>query len=1001
MSTKPKAKTKSADPEASIYFEYFQHTKNYTALYGDQTVVLMQVGAFFEVYGLKDSENNIAESRIEDFSEVCQLNISEKKIVYDGRQVVMAGFRDFTIDKYLQVLTENGWTAPVIVQEKNGKEVTRKLSQVYSPGTYLSCDTDSSPKITNHIMCIWLETHKCTGKGTRDIIVYGVSVVNIFTGKSSMFQHETPFFMNMTTFDELERYVSIFAPSEVIIISPFERKDVDSIIQLAGLQPQMIHLVNITNEKAKRCSSQKYTKQILSSFFGEEAYDICSEFRTHDMATQSFCYLLNFIQEHNPNLIRKISMPEFNNTSTRMILANHTLSQLNIIRDMNSESQGGQFSCVLSFLNKCCSSMGKRRFQYQLLNPNFDEEWLGIEYNMTSTLLNDNYYFVDLFRKQLGQIRDIEKICRQLVVKKVYPSSMAHLYKSIQNIQHMNTCLFENPDICDYLCNEFEYEGNSFEYIQTTSTSIIEFMDKNLVIDACKEISSMSNFEINIIQRGISAALDEAIDKYNENQEKFDKIKQYLNELIQKQENSVDTDYVKVHETEKSGVCLQITAKRSQLLKKAMDTEISKKVDIIYNISLKDVKFVKASTTTVEITFPIIDAICKNLLIIKDHINLTIGKVYLQFLTSLEGKYYDELENLANYASKIDVLQSKTYVAKQYNYCCPIIDHDSQKAYVNTEELRHPLIEHIQQNELYVTNDLSLGRADGNDGILLYGTNAVGKTSLIRALGVCIIMAQSGMFVPCSKFIYKPYTAIFSRILGNDNLFKGLSTFAVEMTELRIIMKMADENSMILGDELCSGTETESALSIFVAGLMKLNEKGSSYIFATHFHEIVNYEEIMSLSKLAMKHMAVIYDREKDCLVYDRKLKDGSGPRIYGLEVCKSLYLDQEFLDLAYSIRNKYYPETRGELSSPTTVYNGDKLRGKCEMCNIEMAEETHHLNPQKNADGNGFIGSFHKNHKANLASVCEACHDKIHASSNSKMVKRKTTKGFILEKTV
>ena len=85
--------------------------------------------------------------------------------------------------------------------------------------------------------------------------------------------------------------------------------------------------------------------------------------------------------------------------------------------------------------------------------------------------------------------------------------------------------------------------------------------------------------------------------------------------------------------------------------------------------------------------------------------------------------------------------------------------------------LRHCLIEHIQQNELYVTNDVCIGNIKNEtdsvntDGMLLYGTNAVGKTSLIRALGISVIMAQSGMYVPCSSFKYKPYTAIFSRIL--------------------------------------------------------------------------------------------------------------------------------------------------------------------------------------------------------------------------------------------
>jgi DNA mismatch repair protein MutS len=302
----------------------------------------------------------------------------------------------------------------------------------------------------------------------------------------------------------------------------------------------------------------------------------------------------------------------------------------------------------------------------------------------------------------------------------------------------------------------------------------------------------------------------------------------------------------------------------------------------------------------------------------------------------------------------------------------------------------------LQQNELYVTNNVSLGKDDEN-GILLFGTNAVGKTSLIRALGVAIIIAQSGMFVPSSSFTYKPYTAIYSRILGNDNIFKGLSTFAVEMSELRIILKMSDKNSLILGDELCSGTETESALSIFVAGLMSLDEKKSSFIFATHFHEIVGFRQIESLTGVAMKHMAVKYDRENDCLIYDRKLRDGSGPKSYGLEVCKSLHLEMDFLELAYSIRNEYYPEARGELSHSPSVYNAEKIRGLCEICKEKIGEEVHHLQQQKDANDTGYIGTIHKNHKANLVTVCEECHNKFHVKDNDivKKSRKKTTNGY------
>ena len=182
---------------------------------------------------------------------------------------------------------------------------------------------------------------------------------------------------------------------------------------------------------------------------------------------------------------------------------------------------------------------------------------------------------------------------------------------------------------------------------------------------------------------------------------------------------------------------------------------------------------------------------------------------------------------------------------------------------------------------------------------------------------------------------------------------------------------MADENSLILGDELCTGTETESALSIFTAGLMNLHDKRCTFLFATHFHEICRFDEIKTLNRMILKHMSVNYDRETKTLVYDRKLKDGTGNRMYGLEVCKSLYLEDYFLEKAYDIRRKYFDTTRGELSHSPSVYNNNKIRGKCEICKEEMGTETHHLVPQKDADEQGFIGTFHKNHTANLATVC------------------------------
>ena len=147
----------------------------------------------------------------------------------------------------------------------------------------------------------------------------------------------------------------------------------------------------------------------------------------------------------------------------------------------------------------------------------------------------------------------------------------------------------------------------------------------------------------------------------------------------------------------------------------------------------------------------------------------------------------------------IDIVLNKSYVSKKFNYCKPTIE-DGEDSYCHLFDMRHPLIEQLQDDEIYVPNDVHLGVE--NNGILLYGTNAVGKSSLIKSIGVNIIMAQAGMYVSCNKLIFSPYKSIFTRILGNDNIFKGLSTFAVEMCELRTILNNCDKNSLILGDEL-------------------------------------------------------------------------------------------------------------------------------------------------------------------------------------------------------
>lgn len=1038
---------------SSIYTEYFQLTDEYMQKYGPRTVVFMQVGTFFEIYGVRCSNGSLEKSIIEDVALHGNLAITEKKnsndkyVAYESDgNIVCSGFRDYSLEKYLPKLTDNGITVVVFVQETDGKKFKRVFHSVYSPGTYLSYETDTSARMTNHTMCIWIDvvtprlckSTSLVGERTRDLLIYGASVVNIFTGQSSLFEHETVRLMNPTTFDELERFVSVYSPSEIVFVSSLSMSEINQILQYAGVKTSTIHRIDSTdlaNEPIQRCMQQKYMKYMISVFYDEDAYDQHPDFSQYPVATQSFCYLLHFIQEHNPYLVRKIALPYFHNTSKRMVLANHTLKQLNIIDDTNAIEETahrkwgvGGITSVASFLNKCCTPMGRRAFYSQIVNPVFDESWLRREYRMIGNMLSpDRYTIVPFLRIQLKEIGDLEKISRQVTARRIYPNSIYKLFKSLQTIEQIHVCLAEHTDLCDYVV----VVPAAVEQLPSTHTHsmfggilerLIQLISTHLVIEKCKEIQSMQTFDENIICRGVSPKLDEWLDKHRANQDLFDAIRLSLNTLLRKQENTPNTEYVKIHETDKLGGSLQITKKRGSLFKKYLGELSAKNPQAVIRITDKvsipvsEIRLTSgANKTNDEIECPLINRVCRELQEVKDQINHTIQEVYADFLTMFEQNGYADLERVSAYVARLDILQSKTYMAKEYHYCCPELvaqpaETDSLPSYVKAYGLRHCLIEHIQQNEVYVVNDVCLGDCSASQdsrhptlvtdketmsGMLLYGVNAVGKTSLIRALGIAVVMAQAGMFVPCSRFVYRPYRAIYSRILGNDNLFKGLSTFAVEMSELRMILKMADSNSLILGDELCSGTETESALSIFTAGLMDLHDKHASFIFATHFHEILQFEEIAQLSRLSVHHMAVHFDREQDCLVYDRKLLAGVGPSSYGIEVCKSLYLPDAFLEKTYRIRNRYFPKTQGGLQhDPARTYNTQKIRGICEKCRSEIGEETHHLLEQKNADVNGFIGGVHKNHPANLMSLCAKCHAQMHIDQVT-AVRKKTTAGY------
>ena len=1004
----------------SLIKDYFEKTKNHIEEYGELTIVLTQVGAFFEVYGLKDKNDTINGSNIMDFSRICDLNVVDKKVCCGLDAVVMAGFKDHLLDKYIKKLQDAGFTIAVYEQDQQCPNTTRSLTGIYSPGTYFLLETE---KITNHTCCIWIESKKVKKNDISNHVFIGASVIDIFTGSTCIMEYNEVYIKNPCTFDELERFISIYNPSESIIISNLSNSEIEDIVSYTNIRSKKLHnvFINETNnskniQRALNCEKQTYQKELLNKFYKITDYQsFISIFNDNVYATQSFCYLLDFIYQHNPNLIYKISEPTLENSSKKLILANHSLKQLNIIEESDRDYTG-KYSSVVKMLNECITPMGKRKFTYNFLNPVTDENYLQSEYDIIEKLLSKNDY--NIVKTMLVHIKDISKIIRQIMLQKISPKSIYQLYSSICTTKLLyNFCLEEGNE---YIKEYLKLKITNFAVFMEETDNVLNYLQEVFVLDDCKDIDNIQKIEKSFIKNGINTELDNMIKTLMDSQDQLECCRSYFSSLISNYETSskknkkIEEDediksYIKIHETEKNNFSLLATDRRCKILEELIKNKNNvilkykssySGVETNFTLSL-DLEYNKQSASNKVITNNQINLFCKNVGLIKVNLIDTVSKVYKNIIKNLQD-FQDELTNINDLITYLDLIYAKAYIAEKYKYCKPEIE-KNDKSFIEVKELRHCLIEKINQSELYIANDITIGKGSNElNGILLYGTNAVGKTSFIRALGISVVMAQAGLYVPASSYKYSPYKYIFTRILGNDNIFKGLSTFAVEMSELRTILRLADKNSLVLGDELCSGTESISAISIFVSGIQTLNKLGCSFIFATHLHEIISYDEITSLHNVGMKHMSVKYDLIKDSLIYNRKLEDGPGTNMYGLEVCKSLSLPEDFLENAHKIRMKYHPETGSVLDQKGSHFNAKHIKGGiCEKCLQNPAVDVNHLIFQNEANDKGIIKKkgliFNKNNSANLINLCEKCHDEIH-KTKKKYKKTKTTIGITLE---
>jgi DNA mismatch repair protein MutS len=965
--------------------DYFDYAKKYEAQYGPKTVVLMQVGGFFEVYGLKNlTTEEISGSAIVEFTQACDFAMSNKKSnghFIDGVEygVLMAGFPEWSSDKWFERLPTYGFTCIVIRQEKQGKKIVRDVDVILSPGTFFY---ESQKTLSNNIMSIKLYYRNATQRIPHPRIIVGISVVDVLTGDNFFYEYTQEYIHNPSTFDIVEKYYSIFQPNEILLIydpDTFSKQKAKEIVSFIGASSDDVRYVennqsinHDTTEQVRLFEKQTYQHEWIQQIFApNEIYSFLDStlLSENHMALENHTFLLHYVYTHNRDLVSNMKEPKILSQHDHLLLANHSLKQLNFVKD-----KGTKNTCVFDMVNKASTSMGSRKCTHMLMNPTTNKKKLTFEYDSLTKLNKSKSYSYDDFSK-LSKMNDMTKNMRKLTLKKYEPNIISQFFEDFICARNIMQNASEEKVINNYVEH---HTSSNIECIIEQNETMISFIQDNINMDKCSN-TIFFGFEENIFTPEYSEDLQKLYDDYSQLHEEITAHISELNKVISDNSKSkTKVPPVKLYSTEKQHMYLKCTNAKAKTLMAHIKS--AERVKDYSNITTES-----ATSSEKKIVSPFINRILYSIKATKDRINSMSMEVLIRFISEfIEHK--DKIQSIISCIESIDLLVMKENIMRTKNYCVPTIG-KGKMSYFDAKDLRHALIEDIQTDIEYTPNDVSLKE----NGILLYGTNAVGKSSLIKSIGIAVILAQCGFPVPASTFDYVPYKELFTRILGNDDLFKGLSTFAVEMSELRTILKNSTKNSLVLGDELCSGTEYGSAISIFSAGLEHLTKEKSAFIFATHFHEINDFDFIKENERIMIKHMAVHFDNKLDCLVYDRKLRDGGGANMYGLEVCKSLKLPKDFLEKAFSIRNSYIDKDLFTTSVKSS-YNSKKLKHMCELCG-EKADDIHHMQYQQMADENGFIKTIHKNHKSNLMSICKECHNNIHA--NNKLLKRvKTTEG-------
>ncbi|MCI9427397.1 MAG: DNA mismatch repair protein MutS [Eubacterium sp.] len=564
--------------------------------------------------------------------------------------------------------------------------------------------------------------------------------------------------------------------------------------------------------------------------------------------------LLKYLYETQKNSLSHMSAIHPYVTGKFMVLDSSTRRNLELTETLREKSKRGS---LLWVLDKTKTAMGARMMRSFLEQPLIEKSEISKRLDAVEEL-KEHMITREELREYLNAVYDLERLITRIACQTANPKDLLALKNSIQMLPPVKSLLSEFS--CEMLL-EITEEIDPLEDIFDLISSGIDEDAPILVHDG------------GIIKSGY----DEEVDRLKRARTES---KTWLAQLEAAERENTGIKNLKIKYNKVFGYYLEVTNSYKHLVPDSYTRK-------------------QTLANAERYITPKLKELEDDILGAEDKLTVLEYELFRRIRETIAAEVV-RIQKTAKAIAGLDVFASFACVAEQNQFCRPKLNH---KGTIDIKGGRHPVVEKMIQNEMFIKNDTFLDNGRQRISIIT-GPNMAGKSTYMRQTALIVLMAQIGSFIPADSANIGIVDRIFTRVGASDDLASGQSTFMVEMTEVANILRNATSNSLLILDEIGRGTSTFDGLSIAWAVVEHISNPkllGAKTLFATHYHELTELE-----GKLDNVSNYCIAVKEKgDDVVFLRKIVKGGADKSYGIQVAKLAGLPESVLARAKEIVNE------------------------------------------------------------------------------------------------